>query len=589
VAGRLPCCGFNLGTGMRFLSGLLKATLGVATALVLQACGGGGDSAPANFAGGSGAPTGIVDTGCYATSTAAPITPVSPIIVGTGTVVVTGTALFAFVPNGPTGGLNYAGATDKPVRGATVQALSGGIVLASTITSAQGAYSLNVPANTTFSIRLRPELINAAGPASWSVAVLDNTVAGTPPQVVDTAAVSSGPGPAIQKSITAGSGWGSTSYVAPRAAAPFAILDTIYASMQLVTSVKPNAQFPPLTVFWSPNNQPALPFDLVRGDVGGTSFNTTGNCADLNRSMVVLGKDGVDTDEYDSSVVAHEYGHYLQSAFSTSHSLGGSHSFKDKLDMTLAFSEGWGNAFSSMARTNPIYADSSNAAQSGGFTLDLAAPPTDARRGWYREDSVDTSLYALFLGQGFTPIWTALTGPMKTSQDALATIFSFADALRSAGNSALNSILAAQNILVGATPNQWGQGETNNGGDAGNLPIYTPLTLGVEATACFIGTNVRTYPAGDTPVNKLGAVKYFRATLPSAGVRTITSVFPQGGHDIDFEVFQKGVLRGEAGSDSPVSEVGSINLAAGEVVIRVSDFNAASVAPSAPCATIRID
>jgi hypothetical protein len=574
---------------MRFLSNLLKVALGIATALVLQACGGGGDSAPANFAAGSGAPTGIVDTGCYATSTAAPITPASPIIAGTGTVVVTGTALFAFVPNSNTGALDYAAATNKPVRGATVQALSGGTVLASTTTSAQGAYSLNVPSNTTFFIRLRPELINAAGPASWSVAVQDNTVAGTPPQVVDTAAVSSGPGPSIQKSITAGSGWGGNGYIAPRAAAPFAILDTIYDSMTLVTQAKPNTQFPPLTVFWSPNNQPALPFDLVRGDVGGSSFNTTGNCADLNRYMVVLGKDGVDTDEYDSSVVAHEYGHYLQSAFSTSHSMGGAHSSKDKSDMTLAFSEGWGNAFSSMARANSIYADSFNFAQSQGFTLNLAVAPTDAQRGWYREDSVDTSLYALFLSQGFVPIWTALTGPMKTSQDALATIFSFADALRSAGNSALNSILAAQNILVGAAPNQWGQGESNNGGNAGNLPVYTALTLGVDAPACFINTNVRTYTAGDTPINKLGAVKYFRATLPSAGVRTITSLFPQGGHDIDFEVFQKGVLRGEAGSDSPVSETGSINLAAGEVVIRVSDFNAASVAPGAPCATIRID
>ncbi len=575
---------------MRFLSGLLKATLAVATALVLQACGGGGDSSPTNFAAGSGSPAGIVDSGCYATSTAAPITPVSPIVAGTGAVVVTGTALFAFVPNSSaTGALNYAAATDKPVRGATVQAISGGVVLASTTTSAQGAYSLNVPTNTTFFIRLRPELINAAGPATWSVVVLDNTVADTPPQVVDTTAVSSGPGPSIQKSITAGSGWGGNGYIAPRAAAPFAILDTIYTSMQLVTTAKPNTQFPPLTVFWSPNNRPALPYDLVKGDLPGTFFEATGNCADLQRYIAVLGKDGVDTDEYDSSVVAHEYGHYLQSAFSTSHSLGGSHSQKDKLDVALAFSEGWGNAFSSMSRANPIYADSFNSAQSQGFTLDLAATPTDAQRGWYREDSVDTSLYALFLSQGFAPIWTALTGPMKTSQDALATIFSFADALRSAGNSALNSILAAQNILVGATPNQWGLGERNNGGDAGNLPIYTTLTLGVDAPACFIGSNMKTYPAGDSPVNKLGAVKYFRATLPSAGERTITSLFPQGGHDIDFWVFQNGVLRGEAGSDSPVSEAGSINLAAGEVVIRVSDFNAASVARGAPCATIRID
>jgi hypothetical protein len=576
---------------MRLASRFSAAMAVIALAGLLQACGGGGGG------GGSAVSVPSIDTGCFAAPTSAPGVAPTALITGTGSVVVTGTALFASVPsNNATGALDYPNTVNKPVRGAVVQAeSSSGAVWASTTTSEQGTYSFTVPANTTFTVRLRPELTKTTGGATWNVAVRDNTVSGEPQQTVLTTPVFSGTAP-LQKSITAGSGWGVNSYTSAsaRAAAPFAILDTIYASMKLVTSVQANAQFPPLTVYWSANNRPANG-NVVLGEIGGTFFATSNNCASLERAMFVLGADGVDTDEYDSSVIAHEFGHYLQSAFSTDHSVGDSHGANDKLDMTLAFSEGWGNAFSSMARNNAIYADSSNFAQASGFTINMAnAPgPSAVSRGWYGEDSVGTSLYLLFVNQGFAPIWTALNGPMKTSQDALSTIFSFADAVRSAGNAtvnaAMNNILSLQNIFTGSTANQWGQGETNNGGDAGNLPIYTSLSLGVPTNACVIKSNLRTYPNGTQPVNKLGSVKYFRINLPSAGTRTITASFPQGGRDIDFEVFQKGVLRGVANTDAPSSEVGTLSLTAGEAVIRVVDYNVATVAAGTPCATIRID
>jgi hypothetical protein len=568
---------------------LITTTVVFAVLSLLEACGGGGSDAVAPAAQSS------IDTGCFVTSTVAPITPAAPFVTGIGSVVVNGTALFASVPNNNSNGaLNYAVPVNKPVRGATVQALdASGTVLASAATSDTGSYALSVPSNTTFTLRLRAELMKATGPANWSVAVRDNT-SGNALWTLDSAAVFSGT-TSLQKSLTAASGWNGSSYNAtttpgnPRAAGPFAILDTIYDSMKLVTTAQATTQFPPLTVFWSPNNQPASG-DRSLGEISGTFFTTTGTCTDLQRAIYVLGKENVDTDEYDSGVVAHEYGHYLQSAFSTNHSLGGQHGSNDKLDMTLAFSEAWGNAFSSMARGNPIYADSSGSEQTLGFTINMATLPgaTAASRGWYSEGSLNASLYNLFTGQGFAPIWAALTGPMKTSQDAVASVFSFAEAVRglsaSVGN-ALNALLATQNIFTGSTANQWGQGETNNGGNAGNLPVYTTLALGVGVPSCFTGVNLR-----GTSINKLGTTKYYRVTLPSSGVRTITVNFPTGGHDIDFEVFQKGVLRGQALSDNPTTEFGSLNLAAGEVVIRALDFNAATASvATADCATIRID
>jgi Fungalysin metallopeptidase (M36) len=394
--------------------------------------------------------------------------------------------------------------------------------------------------------------------------------------------------------IVAGSGWSAASnvYTGARSAAPFAILDAIYSGIKLVTSVKPSTQFPALTVYWSPNNR-STNGDYTLGEIGNTFFATAGTCTNPLRAIFVLGKEGLDTDEYDGGVVAHEYGHYLQSAFSTNHSLGGAHSSGDKLDMTLAFSEGWGNAFSSMARGNPIYTDSSGPAQNLGFAINLASLPgtTAVSRGWYSEDSVGASLYSLFAGssstaaQGFGSIWAALTGPMKTSQNGLATIFSFSEAVRSASvtvGSALSSLLTTQNI-AGATVDQWGVGETNNGGNTANLPIYTTLTLGSEAVSCFSNANLT-----GASINKLGAARYFRVTLPGAGLRTVRSNFAQGGHDIDFEVFQKGVLRGEAQTDNTSSEIGSMYLSAGEAVIRLVDYNLAT-ASATTCATIRID
>jgi hypothetical protein len=502
-------------------------------------------------------------------------------------VVVTGTATFASVPNNTvTGALNYNAASNKPARGVTVQAVSGSTVLATTSSSDQGTYSFTLPANTSYFVRMRAELINTAGPANWNVAVKDNT-AGNALWVVDGPAASSGAADGV-RSILAGSGWNGASYSGVRAAGPFALLDTVYSGMKLVSSVQTNAQFPGLTIYWSPNNTTARG-NLAIGEIGTSFFTTESVGANVSRLIYILGKEGNDTDEYDSAVVAHEYGHYLQSAFSTNHSLGGGHGSFNKLDMTLAFSEGWGNAWSSIARNNSVYNDSFDVQQARGLAYDLGRPPTDPAIGWYREDSVDSSLYALFVSQGFAPIWTALTGSMKTSQDAVATIFSFADAVRSAGNSAvtaaLNSLLSAQNIFTGSGANQWGFGETNTGGVASNLPIYGSLTLGVAAQACFTNANIT-----DTSVNKLGAIKYFRINLPQAGSRTVTATFPNG-RDIDFEIFQNRVQIDAGYSAAVTSEIKAVNFSAGEAVIRIYDDRATppGATPTTICTTLVVN
>ena len=543
-------------------------------ALTVQGCGGGGDG------------------GVTPASTAPTPTVPNPVPTTGATVLVTGTATYAFVPNKPSNGaLDFAATVDKPVRGATVQAMSGSTVLASAVTNDQGTYALTLPTNTAYFLRLRAEVINTSGPSKWNVSIKDNTAAGAL-WVVDSAVASSGNANS-SRSIAAGSGWNGSRYAATaRAAGPFAILDTIYSGMKLVSSVQPTATFPLLEVFWSPGNNTARSAnnDYSMGEIGVTFFLETIQGASVSRAIYVLGKEDDDTDEYDSSVVGHEFGHYLQSAFSNDHSTGGSHGSLSKLDMTLAFSEGWGTAWSSMMRGTPIYSDSLGLAQANGFTYSLATIPADLARGWYREDSIHSGLYALYADQGFLPIWNALSGPMASSQNALGSIFSFAAAVRSAGNaavtSALDRIFAAQNIFTGVGADQWGSGETNNGGNSGNLPIYTTLAFNTPTPVCFINDNLV-----GTSKNKLGMLKYFRASLApgQAGVRTITANF-RIGRDLDFTVYQgrKVVLEAVADSLGSTSESAAVSLNAGEVVIRVSDFITTSP-PAAPgCATITI-
>jgi hypothetical protein len=552
---------------MHMKANLYKAIVLSFVALALQACGGGGGESlsASNFA----TPN---------TTSVASTTPDDP-----GNKV----TYESVTNNNFTAALGYKNIVAKPMRKVIVSAVVGDAEVARTVTSDTGAYTLNVPKNASVSIQAFAKMRAITGAAKWNVAVYDNTDDGALWSIRSSAA-SSGTANST-RNVKASLGWnGSNAYIeAERLSAPFAILDTIYTSMQLVISVQPEIDFPKLKVYWSPKNNPS-DGDVTIGDIGSSYFDqiTNGKGVVKSREIFILGKENVDTDEFDSGVVAHEYGHYLQSAFSRSHSTGGPHSLGDKLDMTLSYGEGWGYAFASAARNSPVNPDSSGLAQSTGFIIPTGTAPT-TNKGWFSESSVQYVIYNLFTTQGFAPIWAAFSGPMRRGQDALNTIFSFAAAVRSAGDAkvstALNSLLTSQNIFAGRFADQWGSGETNDGGRANNLPVHKTLSTTAQPV-CF-------NRAPDGTDNKLGGNRYFRFTVPAAGVKTITAAFNAAdGHDIDFEVYQNGTLIDRATSESTTSEVISSNVAAGEIVVRVFDYNINTASTSAAdCATIRIN
>jgi hypothetical protein len=546
---------------MRLKAHFLKAATLSLAVLVLQACGGGG---------GGGDPQ-----------------PSNPGANNGPTVVISGTATYESVTNNNTnGGLIYTAApTRKPMRGIIVRAVVGNAEVARATTSDTGGYSLTVPQNALVSIQALAQMVNTAGSAKWNLGVYDNTDGGALWGIGSTA-TSSGTSNST-RNINATLGWnGTNAYNASqRLSGPFAILDTIYTGMLLVTTAQPIIEFPELAVFWSSSNNPTSG-SVTLGEIGTSFFaqatNSTG--AVTSRVIFILGKENVDTDEFDSGVIAHEYGHYLQSAFSRNHSTGGPHSNGDKLDMTLSYGEGWGYAFASAARNNPQNPDSSGLAQGNGFIIPTGTAPT-TNKGWFSEASVQYAIYNLFTTQGFAPIWAAFSGPMRNGQDALNTIFSFAAAVRSAGNAAvntaLNNVLTSQSIFAGASADQWGSGETNDGGNANNLPVHQVLSTAAQSV-CF------NKDANGTK-NKLGGNRYFRFNMPAAGSKTITvASVGADGHNIDFTIYQKGAEIANAETKSTTSEVFTGNFAAGEVLVRAIDFNI-NTASTTNCATIRIN
>ncbi|MBL8287062.1 MAG: hypothetical protein JNL85_03680 [Rubrivivax sp.] len=493
----------------------------------------------------------------------------------TGPVTLSGVADFESVPSdtGSNGRLLYASTTNRPIRGATVQVLaaSNNAVLASGTTSATGTYSLTIPSAQSVYVRVRAEMLKTSGAGgTWNFTVRDNT-AGDAVYVLDTAAFTPAAA-ATTRNVHAPSGWGGSSYTGTRVAGPFSVLDVTYDAVQKILSASANQAFPALQLMWSVNNRPASG-NLATGLIG-TSFYTQGGSG---HRIYILGAADTDTDEYDRPVVAHEFGHYMQSAFSRDDSIGGSHSGGDKLDMRVAFSEGWGNAWSGMALATQYYTDSGGAGQQSGFRVDLAAAPAVGDRGWYSERTVQYLMYSWNANGaiGFTPIFTVLAAMPTTlpADGALSAIHSFAFRLKQAvpGQAAAIDTQLAGVSITAASP--VGAGESNSGGIPEALPVYRTHTAAFGAAQNYCLTDAA--GQGDFEPNKLGAHIFIRFTLATAGTRSISVAQTTGGvtSDPDFRLYRSDGTEADFETDAATNEnTGPIALGAGTHVIALEDY-----------------
>jgi hypothetical protein len=442
-------------------------------------------------------------------------------------VTVSGRITFDRVPFSTTlgSGLDYGQTVEAPARRVVVEALgASGAVLATTATDDSGNYSLEVPASTNLRIRAKAQSVVAstpAAPASWSVSVRDNT-SGDALYVLDGSLASSGTAAQV-RNLRAASGWGGVSYTSARAAAPFAVLDTIYAAIRFVVQHGPYAgNFPALDVYWSTRNTSSVGnFDPATGQIQSTGYYVFQS--GVGNGMYVLGDASLgaasDTDEFDQHVLAHEFQHYIEDRLSRTDSLGGDHSPSDRLDLRLAFSEGFADAFSGMVLGDAVYRDSAGVWPSyDAIVFDMESNAATAP-GWFSEASVSSIAWDLFDAAadgvdtgsiGYGPMFDVFRNELRTAVP-LTSIFAFAAALKqrpAVDDALLNAVVAQQQIVAG-TITPYAETETNNGGLPDALPVYAQLALN-ELPVQVCGT--REAGTGD----KLGNRRLLRFNVPSA-------------------------------------------------------------------------
>jgi len=534
------------------------------SALMLMACGGGGGSSSTPVA---TPPPPPPPTGGGGTQT-----PVS--------VTLSGTLTFDRVPFGPLQtGLNFDAATQMPIRFAPVELVSGTTVLDTTVSDENGDYSFTVDSGQNVSVRVRSEIQQSAGNAI-DLQILDNTsnfalyaLQGSTSEVPRTDQT---------RDLNAGSGWGGSSYTSTRAAAPFAIMDSIYTSMADFIAVDSAVNFPALDVLWSINNRPE-PGNIEAGQVTTSFFQVMST----GPTLVILGAEDVDTDEFDSHVVIHEFGHYFESAISRSDSIGGPHAADDLLDSRVAFGEGFGNALSGIIMGDPLYRDSFTAQQGRDFIIDVE-DNAFGTQGWYSEASVQSILYDIFdsdddgpdtVSLGLAPIYNTLVSENYRNTAAFTNIFSFIaefDNQPGVTPSDISPLLAFQNINSRET---FGAGETDNGGLPDQLPVYlTVATDGTPTNFCS-RESVAGNRTGRTQ-NKHGNHRFLRFDVAASDTFRfeMSNTSGPGTPEPQFVIFERGeFVTGFNNTGNTVSV--DINLEAGSYVIDALDLRNGSDGP----------
>jgi hypothetical protein len=537
------------------------AFVGLAFACLLSACGGGGGD----------------DAGPVAPPPAAssPVASTGP--VQASSVTVSGRITFARVPFRPVPalGLDYAAQSQQPARGISyeVRNVATQAVLASGVTDGNGNYSVSVPENTNVRVRALAQMVRTGPLPHWQFVVRDAKNNG-PVYSHDGSAFDSGSGTGAAN-VAIPSGWSPTGLLeGSRAAAPFAVLDTIHDSVSLVLTAAPDIAFPVLTVDWSPQNPGAQTY--YANDAGGD-----------DRHIMLSGEADVDTDEYDPYVIAHEFGHYIEDRFSRSDNIGGSHSFYQRLDIRVAFGEGFGNAFAAMVTGSPVMRDSAGAGQLGEGRFSVESDASDD--GWFSENSVQELIYDLFdadnegadtLTVGFLPLWQVLTGAER-STPALTSIFPFIAGLRDVlptHAAQIDQLVSAEGI-DSASIEAFADAETNFPATATQseiLPVYTSIAIGGPA-------RVLRSTGRFGSENKLSNHRFLKLNVPlQRSVRIRVSV---PSRDADIVIMRGGDVLRYAQENRPGDEDFTILLPSGTYVLDVYDCGNAACGPDQPATT----
>jgi len=244
---------------------------------------------------------------------------------------ISGLVTYDRVPVNSIQGLDFTNIRQEPVRNVVVELLDGtGNILQTSTTDFDGRYSFEESSNDLRRVRVKAQIKQiSTSEANYDVVVVDNTNSGALYSLTEAQASSMTTNPV--RNLNAGSGWSiaANAYTGTRSAAPFAILDSILDAMEVVINVDFNVTFPDLVINWSSNNSISAPLlgeseiqSRAAGRIGASFYVFADSIFDPNPGEIfLLGDIDTDSDEFDSHVVIHEWGHYFEDRISRSDSL----------------------------------------------------------------------------------------------------------------------------------------------------------------------------------------------------------------------------------------------------------------------------
>lgn len=221
---------------------------------------------------------------------------------------------------------------NEPLKGATVKAFVGGVEKASAITSATGAFTMEVTFFTDYSLT-----VYASG-SSVDVRQIDayGNEGATYSCQVAASGNSAGPHDRI---ITRGENSGA-----------FNIFTQFLRGRE-----------------WSAAR--GYQFSRTLKALWPSPYGTQFDPPTFNFHIQHLTSPYKDPDEFDDDVILHEFGHAFTEEFSKDDSAGGTHGIHDKLDLRLSWSEGVGHFISSAVRDSAWHIDSKGTTDAAGNSV----------------------------------------------------------------------------------------------------------------------------------------------------------------------------------------------------------------------------
>jgi hypothetical protein len=306
---------------------------------------------------------------------------------------ISGSAGYTYRQNGE-GQYGTLSTSTRPIRFAEVRVTDGGgNVVQCAETDANGNFSFAMPADgATYHVAVASRALNS----QIKVSVLNHPENNTPYEVSMAFTTNA------NKTLTPIVAQADQAFDASISGGAFNILDDIYqANVWLRTQTANcgasliNCQAfsvaPKITAYWAAGFNPGVYF----GGDRAISFYLPGQS-----TLLILGGmngdvDNSDNDQFDNSVIIHEYGHFIEDIYAKTNSPGGSHNGDSILDPRLAWGEGWADFFQAAVTGNAVYRDTYGTA-SGSFGVYFNADITSQTDGMDIPASPDEGIFHEF-------------------------------------------------------------------------------------------------------------------------------------------------------------------------------------------------